>query len=83
MFKYTYAVILSCYRLRYFKRLITWLKWVVYFATMSCYDMFDDLHKLKFISALAIPLAWFVLIILSGDNGATISVMFVHILHKR
>ena len=38
---------------------------------------------LRLLLSLSLPLAWFGVILRSTYNGATISTMFLHILHKR
>ena len=54
----------------------------------ALYLFYDDCNCflgqiLKYISSLSLPLAWFQLILLAGFHGWTISIMFVHIIHKR
>ena len=58
------------------------------YLTKLLYVMTCDLkcflgQILKYISSLSLPLAWFQLILLAGFHGWTISIMFVHIIHKR
>ncbi len=46
-----------------------------------CFE--DDRSTLKLILSFSLPLAWFGVVLRSTYNGATISTMFLHILHKR
>ncbi len=41
------------------------------------------MQVLKYISSVSVPVAWLQLILLSGYHGATISIMFMHIIYKR
>ncbi|XP_059096785.1 uncharacterized protein LOC131891273 [Tigriopus californicus] len=42
-----------------------------------------NLAVLRFLAAIGVPCAWIHLVFLSGFHGATISIMFIHIMHKR
>lgn len=59
------------------------MKLTVYATAAAGFFLQTHLAALKYLSAFSVPLAWMQLVLLSGFHGATISIMFIHIMHKR